>query len=142
MKIIITLLIGMMSFSAFAEIGDKYSIAAKTNRASEDLGLIEIIGMTVLWDHDDDPMTASYTVKAALDFTELADTTDISMTMGNILGGVRDDKLMVQIVYNPQDVDYSTDCLGADFYVSDPSTPLDLTDKSCFVVKAKDILLK
>jgi hypothetical protein len=144
MKILISLVLVMSGFAAFADVGDKYSIAAKTNRASEELMLVEIVGMTALAPNDATP-SVLVPVKAQVDISSLAGGGS-TMNMFNVFGGVRDNKLTLQIVYDPADVVNTAECLGADFYVLDTTTTVSgggtLTDKACFSVKAKDIIIK
>jgi hypothetical protein len=140
MKLLISLLL-LVGFTAHADIGDKYSIAAKIGRVSQDLMLAEIIGMTVTVPNDAGT-PVNVIVKAQLDVTQLADGTPLNDFLNQVFSGVRDYKLTLQIVYDPANVSNTAECLGADFEVLDTTTTGNLTDKACFSVQAKDIIIK
>jgi hypothetical protein len=140
MKFLISTLIAWTAFAAQADVGDKYSLVAKTGRASLDMGLLEIVGMTVYADTDGDALTANVLVKAALSLTaNSAGDPDYATTITDVMQGVREDKFMVGIVYDPTEVTKTQDCLGSDFAVLDPEN---LPNKTCYVVVAKDVFFK
>jgi hypothetical protein len=140
MKIIISTLIVLAGFSASADVGDKYSAYGKSNRVSFTNGLIELTAVTVLADTDENPATASVAVKAAVDLNALM-MSDYGDYIMFLLGSARDFKFTAGIVYELAGVVKTDKCLGKDFIYTDAQDNWG-NGKTCYVVTAKDIIIK
>jgi len=139
MKFLIATLIAFASIAAQADVGDIYSKFGKVGRYNESYGLVELIGVTATLDHDDNPATADKVIKVALDITENANGDSIEEMMSEIIYLVRTNGLTMGAVVTEDDIYPTTNCLGLDFEIQDPSDP---TQKVCVAVKAKDIIVK
>lgn len=150
MKKMILALVALTSLSAWADVGDKYSVIGKLGRMSEQSGLIEIVGLTGSVDHDANPATANVIVKLQLNlmFTSGGGNfEDIDVGEGPTpasfitLGVARESKLTMGIVYDAADIYKTNDCLGKDFIYTDPEDTHGTT-KTCYAVFARDIVIK
>lgn len=140
MKFLIALTLTLLSISASAAIGDKYTIFTKTGRASMTSGMVELIGSTVLWDHDNDTLTVNRGPYRAGISIMIDDNGDpISNEIMEFLGNARENRLTVSISYNPANVDATQNCLGLDFEYADPDN---VGQKTCFRAYYKNLIIR
>jgi hypothetical protein len=136
MKIFLAVLMMTIGFTAKADIGDFYTTPAKVGRIAVMQGLYELTAVMV--QDPAFPANPLKTVKAALDISM-----DMNGQMENdIISGSRNDKFTVGIVYDVASVSESTKCLGKDYeYVTTDLVNFP-SGKKCYVVLAKDFIIK